>query len=130
MIKTLLILLLMVGTASPAFSADVSAQEEGMLENREVTGTVASVMRNHLSVRQTAKQGTSEIILPVNDKTRFERLVGLSDLRPGDLVQVQYQRRVKKLEKGKEQILKTFATHISLLKRAPEEGALMSREEE
>lgn len=109
--------------------ADVDAPEE-KVESKEVTGEVASVSASAISIEYSkTKQGSYEMLLPVGKETRLERLKSLVELKARDTVRVRYEQTYKEDDKGERIVLKTLATQISLVRPAPEEGALVSREQ-
>lgn len=127
----------LVGTAAffgicalQAFAKELPAPSERM-DTLEVSGTVVSVSKQAFSLEFSRTQSESlEMVLPVDEKTRCQRFRGVSELRPGDRVKVKYQQTYEDgAEKEKKTILKTLATEIAMLKRAPEEGSLLSKEE-
>lgn len=111
--------------------AKAQTQEaEGQVESKEVMGEVASVSSSSISVEYSrTKQGSYEMLLPVGTETRFERLKSLAEVKAGDTVRVRYAQTYKDGEDGKRIVLKTLATHISLVRPAPKDGALVSREQ-
>ena len=101
---------------------------EGTVDSKTVTGQVGAVTKRSISVEysQTANGGY-EMLLPLAKDVRFEHLKDLTELKRGDTVTVTYDQTWKEGDKGERVILKTVATTISLVKRAPKQ-ALRSRE--
>ncbi len=122
------ILTLLQGTPAQAEISQV-AEPEGQVEMSQVTGTVSSITQQAISIEYSrTKKNAFEMVLPIDEKTRFERFRTLAELKPGDTVTVRYQQLFKPGEDGGKVILKTTATDVSLVRSAPAQ-ALSSREE-
>lgn len=115
----------------PMAQAAEELKEEGKVQVASVTGRVSAVSKQGIAVEYAYTSKTSkEMYLPLAEKVRLQRLQDLKEINPGDTVEVRYQQTYKEEPDEKKTILKTAATEISLLKKAPQEGALISKEEE
>lgn len=109
---------------------ELKKEEEGKVEYKEVTGTVSAVSKQGIAVEYSRTlEGSFEVFLPLGDKVKLERLNSLAELKPGDTVKVRYEQILKETKEGSPRVLKTTATEVALMRRAPEEGALISKEE-
>ena len=98
---------------------------------QEITGTVSAVSKQGIAVEYSrTSEGNFEMYLPLGDKVKLERLNSLEELKAGDTVKVRYEQTFKETKEGPPLVLKTAATEVALMRRAPEEGALISKEEE
>lgn len=115
--------------AAPAAKQADDAEEK--VQYGEVTGTVSAVNKVGIAVEHSrTRTGASEMYLPFSAHVKLERLRSLAELQLGATVKVRYEQVYKEGEKEDQQtILKTVATHISLIRSAPPEGTLVSQEE-
>jgi len=127
--------LLLGGSACVLWACSAHAEGFGeageKIQYGEVTGTVSAVNKMGIAVEYSrTRTGSSEMYLPLSDRVRLERLRSLAELQPGATVKVRYEQVYKEGEKEDQQIiLKTVATAVSLVRSAPKEGTLGSREE-
>ena len=113
---------------APLLQAEMSESEE-KTQYGEVTGSVSAVSKQGIAVEYSrTRKSSSEMFLPLSDHVRLVRIRDLSQLKAGDTVQVRYEQAYKEDQDGKRITLKTTAIEVALMKRAPEEGALASRE--
>jgi hypothetical protein len=122
-------LLVMLGALGPStFAYADASQREVKIRRKEVTGDVTYVTKRAISLEYSKSAETSfEMLLPVNENTRLERVKSLSELKPGDRIKVQYQQEYKeKDEEGNPIVLNTVATNVALLKHAATQGTLRS----
>lgn len=114
---------------SVAVEAEMPAEPEPKVTEGQMRGEVSAVSREGISVEYArTKDSASEMYLPLDQDVEFTRLAGVSDLRPGDRVAVHYRQTYRDGPEDERVILNTVATHIALMRRAPEPGALMSTE--
>ena len=110
-----------------AAAGEVEKPKQKMLA-KEVAGMVSAASSAGVAVEyDDTAEAAKEMYIPVGEKTKYERVAKASDLKIGDSVQVSYQ-QVYEENEGKWRILKTEATKVSLLKKAAEQGSLMSGE--
>ncbi len=97
------------------------------IEQKAVVGELVHMGKRAMSVEfAQSEAGTSEILLPINDRTKVERVRTLGDLKPGDRIEVQYEQTYKDGEGGIQIILRTMATRVTLLRSAAKQGNLRS----
>ena len=114
--------------ASPVAGAGIEEPEQKVL-SKEVSGQVSGASVSGLAVElEATSEGTKEIFIPVGKKTKYERVKKAADLKVGDSVRVAYDQDYRKDKDGKWTILRTTATKVSLVRKADEAGALVSRE--
>jgi hypothetical protein len=110
---TLGVLLLWVAAAA-------LAEEEPLSEQVRVLGVVSGVSRQGIGLELTAAGGASatELYLPVDEKTRLERVRSVLELKMDDLVEVDYQRKYRLSDTGEKISLGIVATRIALIRPA------------
>lgn len=124
----MLVAIFPVFLSAPLAQAELSETDEKVAYD-VVTGTVGSVSKQAISVEYSrTKTGSYEMLLPLTEETRLEHLKSLDELKTGDTIRARYQQTYREGDKGERIILKTAATEIALIRRAPEQ-ALSSREE-
>ena len=128
MAVSLLVFVMAAGMAPAAFAAE---EEKPKVATNTITGEVSAASSSGIAVQYgNGKDGAAqEIYLPVDKKTKFDRVAGASQLKYGDTVQVVYEQKYKEPEKGKKVYLGATATEVVLLQQAPAEGALVSKRE-
>jgi hypothetical protein len=110
-------------------STAVVGQEEGQVEMKAVTGVIGGLSKTAVAVEYSSTpERSAEILLPISEETQFQGVKGLSELKEGDTVVVRYEQTSRKGETGERIVLKTTATSIALVRQAPQEGILSSRE--
>ncbi len=116
---------------APAAAPVVAAKnEKAKRESLSLTGEVTAASASGLAVQfGSTAEGGKEIYLPADQKTKLTRLSSLAQLKPGDTVKVDYERRYEEPEKGKKIFLGAVATGVTLLSQAPAQGSLVSSEE-
>lgn len=124
-------LVIPAGAAQVPVSAMGEPQEDVQVRSGEITGTVSAVSKQGIAVEYArTSHSSSEMFLPVGDKVRLERVGALNQIKPGDTVKVRFEQTVKEDDKGKKIVLGTTATEIAMMRRAPEEGSMLSKEKE
>jgi len=116
--------------AKPAALAQDKAeqQDDAKVELKEMTGQVMTVHKRYISVEfSKTKRESLEALLPIDDKTQFERVKHLGELKRGDTVKVSYWQTYREDEEGGRIVLKTVASSIALVRSAPKD-AMTSRE--
>ena len=122
------LLAILVGTAARP-GAGWAAETKETVVSKEVTGDITYVGKRSISV-ETGRTGSAsqEMLLPVSADTKFDLLRSLGELKRGDTVRVKYDQTLKEKELGKEpSLLKTIATKVTLVRRAPPPGTLQSK---
>jgi hypothetical protein len=113
----------------PAKAKQQALEEKPLVAEAKITGEVAAASSSGIAVQfGSTSAGAKEIYLPLNEKTKFQRFLNPSQLKAGDTVQVVYEQTYKEPEKGKRILLGAVATEVILLKQAPAQGALVTRE--
>ena len=105
--------------AAPGIGAgqDAPAKPKERMVQKEVTGEVVATTKRSLSL-ETSRTAShiEEMLLPVDPAvTKFERVLSVSDLQPGDRVRVEYRQTFRKGDTDEERLVGTVATKISLL---------------
>ena len=104
-------------TTAPKAKAPESQEEEGIVTMGSVTGTLVTLTKRAISVEyEAAGDQISEMLLPFTPDVALERVQSLSELKPGDTVQVDYRQRSRDDADGHPMILKTVATAITLVR--------------
>ena len=126
--RLFLICAMAAGAGANAFAAE---EIKPKIETVKISGPLSAVSSSGIAVQYgNAKDGAAqEIYLPLNGKTQFQRFQSPAQLKVGDTVQVVYERKFQEPEKGKMVYLDAAALEVVLLKQAPAEGTLVSREE-
>ena len=124
--------LLILAAAVTRASAEPASTPEDRetVVSKEVTGEVGYVGKRAISVEfaRTA-DAIEEMLLPVNAETKVELLRSLGELKRGDTVRVQYDQTLQEREGGQQAAIKTVATKVTLVRRAPPPGTLQSKSE-
>ena len=126
---------LVLGSGAGATFAETSSPAgvgaEGTVVSKEVTGDVVYVGKRAISVEVSRTTASStEMLLPVNEETTLELLRSFAELKRGDTVRVRYDQTVKEnIDGGDPLILKTVATTVTLVRRAPPPGTMQSKSE-
>ena len=118
----------LLAVVSPAFAEQAMSPEERIV-SKEVTGEVVYIGKRAISVEfSRTADSSNEMLLPVSGDTKVEMLRSLSELKRGDTVRVSYDQTMKESRDGGEPLLlKTAATKVTLVRRAPPEGTLQSK---
>lgn len=116
--------------AATTAGAEESPAEKLKVESADLTGEITAASRTGIGVQyQITSEGSREIYLPIDEKTRLDRIFSPTDLRPGDTVQVRYERTYREPQQGKRLFVRTRAATVALVRRSPEgAGALVSTE--
>lgn len=126
---SLVIVVLLHCFLSVSFAEAETRQAEEKIHYGEITGTVSAVSKQGIAVEYArTRTSSSEMFLPLSDHVRLVRIGDLSQLRAGDTVTVRYEQAYKDDKEGKRTVLNTTATEVALMRRAPTEGTLASRE--
>ena len=136
--EILLICAMVAGVSTVAFAVEQpGAPDDSRQEQKpkvavtRVTGEVTAASSAGIAVQfSSTAEGAQEIYLPLDEKTKFQRFLHPSQLKAGDTVQVVYEQQYKEPEKGKRVFLGAVATEVTLLRQAPAQEALVSKEEE
>lgn len=130
--RPLLIPFLILLGFSMSLGISLAQEAEGTrVESKEVTGTVSAVSKQGIAVEYSqTSAGSYEMFLPFASQVTLQRMASVDQLKVGDTVKVRYQKTIKENPKGQPVVLKTLATEISLIQRAPESPALASKEQE
>ena len=111
--------LLLLGMGLVRAEEPTPASDATRFETHEITGRLSVVGKRWVSVEYDNKGAESfEMLLPINKDTKVSRVKSLSDLRPRDIVQVQYCETYRKGADGYDSLAKTVATEIMLVKSA------------
>jgi hypothetical protein len=86
----------------------------------EVSGEISGISKDSISIvysRDEARGVESEILLPLNNETKLERVKNLADLNIGDTVTVSYKKTKETTEEGK-QIIQIKTEKIKFVRPA------------
>ncbi len=113
---------------APLLQAEMSESEE-KTQYGEVTGSVSAVSKQGIADEYSrTRKSSSEMFLPLSDHVRLVRMADLGQLKAGDTVKVRYEQTYTEDKDGKRTVLNTTGTEIAMMRRAPPEGTLASRE--
>lgn len=111
-------------------SAVGTSEPEQKVEYKEVTGEVSAVSKRGIAVEYSrTRTGSSEMFLPFADHVKLQRVQDLTQLQPGDTVKVRFEQTYTEDKDGERTVLKTTATEVEMMRRAPGDGALISTEQ-
>jgi hypothetical protein len=111
--------------AEAAPEAPAKATER--VETRVVTGELVWVGKRAISVETSRTASTSEeMLIPVDEKTKTERVKSLSELKRGDRVTVSCLETYQENDERERKLVKVVAAKVALVKTAAPEGTLQS----
>ncbi|MBI3322571.1 MAG: hypothetical protein HYZ94_02705 [Candidatus Omnitrophica bacterium] len=112
-------------------STGMAPEEKPKVVMNTVTGQVSAAGNSGIAVEVgSSKLGSSELYIPLDKKTKFQRFEKPAQLKTGDTVKVVYEQKYHEPEAGKKVYVGATAVEVTLLKQAPAEGSLISRREE
>ena len=120
--RSLLAAFVLVALSASAWAAEEPNEK---VLSKEISGTVSAASSSGVAVEYDISK---EVFLPVGKETKYEKVVKSADLKHGDTVKVAYEQVFREDAEGKWKLVGTRATKVSLLRKAPEEGALISTE--
>jgi hypothetical protein len=108
--------------ANPIRSGWAYVQEipdDARQRERTISGVVTGVARNSIGIEYDVRDGVSyEMNIPVDEKTQFNRIQSVRQLKRGDRIEVSYRQRYGVDEGGNEVIYQTVASSVTLLGHA------------
>ncbi len=102
-----------------------AAVDEAKVMVKTVVGKVVSMTKRTLSVEYEMKASAKEVeydemLLPFGTEMTLERISSMKELKPGDLVSVQYRQHYRVGEDGQPVILNTEIASLALMKSGAE----------
>lgn len=108
--------------------AKLDEKKDEKVEVKELSGRIVAITKRSMSIEfDRPVNGADEALMPIDAKTKVERVKSLAELQRGDTIRVQYEQTYREDDKGERIILKTIARKIALIRSAPRDE-LGSRE--